>query len=249
MKRSQKEIQELGSNERGFFSIWSDLIDIDSAKLFLNRNFPDDILFNRIIEISARKNKLDDVIDKAIAYFKKAGVRPSVFVTERSIENYLVSKRFKHIDDFNVMKLKKFVPNERRVAEVFAIDANTLADWVKTYIASFDIAQRFKQEVLRRSKMSLNKGCALYLAKVRGEPSGTTLSYHENGVTGIYCVGTLPKFRGRGIASKMLEVAIKDSEKRGDHMQCLQNLEGDKVREFYEKRGFETVFVKRVYQK
>ena len=249
MKSSKKEIQELESNERGFFSIWSDLIDFDSAKFFLNRKFPDDILFNRIIEISARKNKLNDAIDKAIAYFNRAGVRPSVFVTERSIEDYLVSKRFKHVDDFNMMKLKKFVPDERRAAEVSAIDASTLTEWVKAYMASFDIAARFKQEVLKRSKMSLKKGCTLYLAKVRGEPAGTTLSYYENGITGIYCVGTLPKFRGRGIASKMLEVAIRDSEKRGDHVQCLQNLEGHKVREFYEKRGFETVFVKKVYRK
>src|SRR3990170_2615307 len=121
MKSSKKEIQELESNERGFFSIWSDFIDFDSAKFFLNRKFPDDILFNRIIEISARKNKLNDAIDKAIAYFNRAGVRPSVFVTERSNEDYLVSKRFKHVDDFNVMKLKKFVPDERRAAEVSAI--------------------------------------------------------------------------------------------------------------------------------
>lgn len=249
MKRSQKEIQELEGNERGFFSIWSDLIYIGSAKLFLNRKFPDDILFNRIIEISARKNELNNIIDKAIVYFKKAGVRPSVFVTDRSIEDYLVTKRFKHIDDFNVMKLKKFVLGEHRAAEVSIIDANTLAEWVKTYMASFDIAPRFEQEVFRRSKTSLKKGCTLYLAKIRGEPAGTLLSYYEDGVAGIYCVGTLPKFRGIGVASKMLEVAIKDSEKRGDHMQCLQNLEGDKVREFYELRGFETVFVKRVYRK
>ncbi|MBI2126156.1 MAG: GNAT family N-acetyltransferase [Thaumarchaeota archaeon] len=249
MKNSKKEIQELESNERGFFSIWSDLIDFGSAKFFLNRKFPDDILFNRIIEIGVRKNKLNDAIDEVIAYFNGAGVRPSVFVTERSIEDYLVGKHFKHVDDFNVMKLRKFMPDERRAAEVSATDASTLTEWVKAYMTSFDIAARFEQEVLKRSKMSLKKGCTLYLAKVRGEPAGTTLSYYENGITGIYCVGTLPKFRGRGIASKMLEVAIRDSGKRGDHVQCLQNLEGDKVREFYEKRGFETVFVKRVYQK
>ena len=48
MKVSRKEIESLEKNEYGFISLWSKAIDLDSAKMFLNRNLPDDLLFNRV---------------------------------------------------------------------------------------------------------------------------------------------------------------------------------------------------------
>ena len=246
----QKEIDTMERNERTFSSIWSDPVELDSATLCVNRNFPDDLLFNRVIEVHGFD--LEKSIDRAASYFKTLNEKPTFFITENQHKLFkaLSKKGFRHVDDFNVMKLAKAVTNEGGTAKIKVVDEKNLASWVEAYMKAFGIAAEFRQEVLKRSELSIkDKRCKLYVALVDEKMVGTGLTVSEDGVTGFYCIGTLPEFRGRGIASQLLQVGIEDSKKRGGHLQCLQNLESDKVRAFYEKRGFETVFVKKVYQR
>ena len=250
MKVSSKEINDLEMNEHGFFSLGSKAIDLDSAKLFLNGNFPDDIVFNRV-SASYSKRDYEGLVDKALAHFQKAKINPAFFIAEhhRKLEQELLKKSFKHVNSFNIMRLKKFVPFPDKKAEVSIVDDKSIAVWIFAYMKSFDIGASFKSEVSKRAKRCLkNENCILYIARVGGEPAGTSLTYVEANTAGFYCIGTIPKLRGIGIASQMLEMAIRDANKQSD-LKCLQNLEGDNVRSFYEKRGFETVFVKRVYQR
>jgi ribosomal protein S18 acetylase RimI-like enzyme len=250
MKVSSQEINNMENNEQGFFSLWSKAIDLDSAKLFLNGNFPDDLLFNRV-SASYSKQDYNGLVDEALTYFQKAKIRPTFFIAEhhRKLEQDLLKKSFKHETSFNIMKLKKSVPFPDKIAEVSIADEENIAVWILTYMKSFDIGESFKIEVSKRAKKCLeNKDCILYIARVGGEPVGTSLTYIEANTAGFYCIGTIPKFRGRGIASQMLEIAIRDARKQSDLL-CLQNLEIDNVKSFYEKRGFETVFVKKVYQR
>jgi len=249
MKVSQKEIERLEKNEHRFFSLWSKAIDLDSAKMFLNRNFLDDLLFNRVSASYSKRNH-SGLVDKALTYFQKAKISPTFFIAEHhtKLRQELLKNSFKTVNSFNTMKLKEFVPYSGKKTEVSIVDAKSIAVWIATYMKSFDIGASFKTEVSNRAEKCLkSKNCVLYAARVGGEPAGTSLTYIEGGVTGFYCIGTIPKFRGIGIASQMLGVAISGARK--SDLQCLQNLESDNVRAFYEKRGFETVFVKKVYQR
>lgn len=248
MKPFSKEIEAMEGNEYGFFSLWSDVVELDSAKLFLNRNLRDDMLFNRA-SISETNADKDTIVEEALAHFQEAGIKPAFFISQhhKKIEQKLLEMSFKHSDDFNVMKLAKFIPYHTRSAEVSAIGEDGDESWTNTYMKSFGIASNFKGEISKRVQNSLGNGrCTLYIAKVDGEPAGTCLAYSEGKTTGFYCIGTIQKFRGIGIASQMLQTGIEGSKARS---YCLQNLEGDDVRIFYEKRGFKTAFVKKVYQK
>ena len=249
MKVSRKEIESLEKNEYGFISLWSKAIDLDSAKMFLNRNLPDDLLFNRV---SASYSRLDHsaLVDKALTEFQKAKISPTFFIAEHhtKLVEELLKKSFRHVNTFNMMRLKEFVPYSGKKTEVSIVDAKSIPIWISTYMKSFNIDASFKTEVRSRARKCLKgRNCILYLARFDGEPAGTSLVYVEGGVAGFYCIGTVPRFRGIGIASQMLEMAIKDAKGSGLH--CLQNIESDNVRSFYEKRGFETVFVKKVYQR
>lgn len=244
-----KEIDAMDRNEREFFSIWSDVVELNSVKLFVNRNFADDLLFNRVFEVKG--SNLGKRIDEASSYLERLNTKPTFFVpqSKHRLANALSKKGFKHINNFNVMKLTKLATSKRR-ARIQTVDERSLAWWVDTYMKSFEIPVEFKPEVLKRSRRSLEDGrCRLYIGSVGQKKVGTILTLSEDCVTGFYCIGTIPEFRGKGIASHLLQIGIEDSKARGDDLQSLQNLESDKVRSFYEKRGFETVFVKKVYQK
>jgi len=250
MRVSNEEVNDLERNEQGFFSLWSKVIDLDSAKLFLNGNFPDDLLFNRV-SASYSKRDYNGLLDKALPQFQKAKINPTFFIAEhhRKLEQTLLKRSFKHVNNFNIMKLKKSVPSPNKKAVVSTVDAENIAIWILTYMKSFDLGSSFKTEVSKRAKKCLkSKNCILYIARIGGEPVGTSLTYVQANAGGFYCIGTIPKFRGIGVASQMLEMAIRDARKRSD-LQGLQNLESDNVKAFYEKRGFETVFVKKVYQR
>ena len=248
MKVSNEEINEMEKNEEGFFSLWSTAINLDSALLFLNGQFPDDLLFNRV-SASYMQQDYKGLIDKALQHFRKEEIRPTFFIAEhhRKLEQELLKESCKHVDSFNIMKLKRFVPFPSKYAKVSIVDAESIAVWIDTYMKSFNIGASFRAEVSRRARMCLkSKNCTLYIARIHGEHVGTSLTYAEEDVAGFYCIGTVSKFRGIGVASTMLGIMTRDAKR--NHLQCLQNLQSDNVRSFYEKRGFETVFTKMVYQ-
>ncbi|MBM3898223.1 MAG: GNAT family N-acetyltransferase [Thaumarchaeota archaeon] len=249
MKVSDEEIDDLEKNEEGFFTLWSKVTYLDSALLFLNSKFPDDLLFNRV-STNYLQHDYEGLADKALEHFRKKKIRPTFFIAEhqRKLKGELLKKSFRCINSFNIMRLKRFVPFPSKDAEVSIVDSESIAAWINTYMKSFDIDAKFRPEVSRRAiKCLKSNNCTLYIARIYGEPAGTSLTYIGEDVAGFYCIGTVPKFRGIGVASLILGLAIKDAEKQS-HLQCLQNLESDDVRRFYEERGFETVFAKKVYQ-
>lgn len=62
-----------------------------------------------------------------------------------------------------------------------------------------------------------------YLAYLQGEAVGTVMIYQgENGDCGVTGVATLPQARGHGIATRLLAVALRESQARGATTTTLQ---------------------------
>jgi GNAT superfamily N-acetyltransferase len=80
---------------------------------------------------------------------------------------------------------------------------------------------------------------SLYVLRVDGDPASVTLVLRSGPVTGIYAVATKPPYRGRGLASTLLDQARRDAA--GGRL-TLQVVEGSDAERLYLKLGFRPAF-------
>jgi GNAT superfamily N-acetyltransferase len=79
----------------------------------------------------------------------------------------------------------------------------------------------------------------LYQARVEGEPVSVVGTLDEGSDCGIYLVATLKEHRGRGLAGKLLHVALAEARERGLRTSTLQSTKFG--RPVYERLGYEPV--------
>ncbi|MDE1852315.1 MAG: GNAT family N-acetyltransferase [Thaumarchaeota archaeon] len=92
------------------------------------------------------------------------------------------------------------------------------------------------------------KAVTLLESRVRGKTAGVLAIFRTPGIAGVYCVGTVPEFRGLGVATALLARAreIAAAEERS---MVLQTLWSDGLLRFYMERGFEEMYSKRLLER
>jgi len=86
-----------------------------------------------------------------------------------------------------------------------------------------------------------------YLNNKNNIPVGCTALFHRCSLIGLYCLGTVSDFRGQGIATKMVKVALEGAQRRGLDFIFLQAFANEGIIGFYNKLGFQTIYKKKVY--
>jgi ribosomal protein S18 acetylase RimI-like enzyme len=64
---------------------------------------------------------------------------------------------------------------------------------------------------------------------------------------GLYCLGTISNFRGRGVAKKMIGVSLRIAQQQRLDPLFLQTFTNEGLFPLYKKLGFRFVYKKRVY--
>ncbi|MFF0270109.1 GNAT family N-acetyltransferase [Kribbella sp. NPDC004536] len=80
---------------------------------------------------------------------------------------------------------------------------------------------------------------SLYLLRVDGDPASITLVLRTELVTGVYAVATKPQYRGRGLATRLLEQARQEAA--GGRL-TLQVVEGSDAERLYLNLGFRPAY-------
>ncbi|HKZ62594.1 MAG TPA: GNAT family N-acetyltransferase, partial [Nitrososphaera sp.] len=122
--------------------------------------------------------------------------------------------------------------------EVAQIDRSSLPVWIDTFCRSFAVPQ-WKTEVGRIMDASFGR-LKLLLSYKDGVPAGCAALFSKNGVTGLYCLGTVSQLRGRGLAKEILKSAMSKDL-------FLQTLGSEGLVPFYEKAGFAVANTKKIY--
>ncbi len=149
---------------------------------------------------------------------------------------------------------------ERQKSSVSGLDGfevsytNDYESWNDVFMSSYSIPPHWKEELVRREeKIRLSNSAKFVLAKDLANnsiPSGCLLTF-SSGPTenylGIYCVGTVPEERGKGVAKEMLDFAERDALKQGQKVLTLQTLTSDGVAAMYKKIGYKTEFERNIY--
>lgn len=116
--------------------------------------------------------------------------------------------------------------------------------WVDAYLKAFYGELGLSPTVRKIVKPLMGSDSSTLLeAKVDGEVAGTLAAYRTDRILGVYCVGTIPGFRRRGVAGALLAHArgLALAERR---TLILQTLESDGVVAFYLRRGFRVLYRK-----
>jgi GNAT superfamily N-acetyltransferase len=125
---------------------------------------------------------------------------------------------------------------------------NELQEWTKTYLQAFYGEQKLNAEVNRIMRKAIkDKKASVVLARVGEKAVGSAVLYRTTGgIAGAYCVGTDPRFRGRGVAATMLRTMRGLAEGEGRRL-ILQTMASDSAEGFYLRQGFKLAYAKSVF--
>jgi len=101
-----------------------------------------------------------------------------------------------------------------------ARDEQTLTDWSlvlhaanQHYHLPMESAQAFEKATLALGIH--NAPWRLYVGYMDGKAVATNLAYNGGGVTGLFCIGTIPEYRGRGIGTAITLAPLYDARDEG----------------------------------
>ena len=136
------------------------------------------------------------------------------------------------------------------VAGAQAVSPSASSDeWASAYLRSFYGDEALVGPVASIvSSLFHSRGVTLLESRARGEVAGVLAIFRTRGVAGVYCVGTVPEHRRRGVASGLLTRAKKLADAEGRSL-VLQTLESDGALGLYLARGFGVMYTKAVLQK
>jgi len=247
-----KGVRELEENENGFFSLWSNTTHIDDTLLLYNKHFAEDPIFNHATGFKADDKDASIVARRISRCYISKGITPAIYGSPLSnpwhLEKIMTESGFQVYDRLYVMKRGADEVAEPSSITLREITEKDLDDWIKVYMAAFDIPNTWQREISRRTRRTLKSECfLLLLAYVTRKPAATLAAYLSNGLAGFYCIGTDPKFRDRGVASGMINASINLVLDRGCKALCLQTLKRDRLLDFYRRFGFKLQYAKTIY--
>lgn len=137
------------------------------------------------------------------------------------------------------------LPDELEIVE--ARDARTLADFSAVIFESYkdrgmslEAAQAFEQVTLALGVET--SPFRLYVGYMDGKPVATNLAFNGGGVTGLFCIATVPAYRGKGIGAAVTLYPLYEMRDRGYQYAVLFSSKSGKP--VYERVGFREVGLK-----
>jgi GNAT superfamily N-acetyltransferase len=237
-------------NEFYFCSLWTEHFRISNcADILLNEKLTKDYFFNRLTNITC--SDTHSAIEEGVRISLKKGIDCYVYVPDdnRKLEDMLLGKGFTLVDSMSVLKCTtNSIEYDNNTIDITKIDIDSIPIWVDVFCHAFDI-QNWKNEVQRIIKSHFKELTLLvsYLNNKSNIPVGCTALFHRCSLIGLYCLGTVSDFRGQGIATKMVKVALEIAQRRGLDFIFLQAFANEGIIGFYNKLGFQTIYKKKVY--
>ncbi len=246
-------------NERSFDRLFCDVANSNRFDLYYNTSFADDPVFNHAIvddaildsSYSTDADSLLILLSEIKSVALGRDVMLTIFVERfwklcERLESAAIEDGFVVAGSMNILskKIGKALQKFNEPIDVFETEDISL--WNQTFMRSYSIGQKWAPELIRREEMFLSDpSTRLFLAteKESDLPSGCLLVHRTpSDYLGIYCVGTVPERRHRGVAKALLAAV----ENLAIELHCenltLQTIESDGVTPMYLGLGFNLDF-------
>ena len=233
-------------NEVEWWSRWARLDWLDgNTHILTSRKFHEPF-FNRAGFLACRgiPNSLSSIESR----FRVMGLRSNILIGEDCTEglNFLRRAGYRLVDSMSVLELTtpSFNPNES--LEVRRVGGQEVEGWSKAYLLSFYGSTRLLPEVGEViGRIRSDRSVVLFEGKLGGHVAGVLAVYRRRALAGVYCVGTIPRFRRMGIAGTLITKANEIAEGEGRRL-ILQTLESDRAETFYLRGGFRRLYSKKI---
>ena len=217
-------------NEWSFCSLWTERIKTGCAEALTNGNFEGDYFFNRA--------SVHNCPDPSVAVRQIAKVLwqkgMDCYIHDR--DDRLAGEGLAMIDTMHVLRVGSRSSSGK--TKIVSIGRQLLPAWIDVFCRTFAVPE-WRPEIERIMMTNFAK-LELLLSYKADLPVGCAALFNKNGVTGLYCLGTISQQRGRGLASDMLNSAISENL-------FLQTLGSEELLPLYKKAGFVVAYTKKIY--
>lgn len=260
---SNQAFKRLLQNESLFDRQFCDVVSEGNFSIFYNSHFSDDPIFNHVrysdsvLEKEAYNSSgTFDSLEEIVNEVRKLGVPVTIYAerfwkNSRNLAKDAIDFGFVIIERMHVLSKKPepFAASGR--SDLRAEITRNSELWSRAFVASFGIPDSWIPELNRRlSKLVNDPKAALLVAFEPGEDEASGCLLFQTGpeaCLGVYCVGTVPEKRSRGIARFLMAKVEEEAIRRRCASMTLQTLESDSVTPMYLDMGFTTAFERDVF--
>jgi GNAT superfamily N-acetyltransferase len=248
-------------NERSFDEVFCDVLKADRFSLFYNSEFSDDAVFNHavisddVLGSDVSMDDLEPILEEIRIQASKKQVPTSVFLENFwknavNAEKAAVNSGYRVAGKMDSMSKSVNGSTLSSQGNTRLTGVTTSAEvraWNSCFMRSFDIPSHWEDELLRREQSVLGDPSTKLLSAFESEDS-TALSgcllLHRNPseCMGVYCVGTVPELRGRGVARALMAQAESIAVELKCKVLTLQTVRSDGFTPMYQKMGYTVEF-------
>ena len=228
---------------------WCDNHDLNGALAFTHDRGAMDF-FHRVVQVNVDDAQVDRLIDDAIRLFqeKQYDCMFTLSPLDRPVDlgERLGKRGFTEgmLASAMVYDPPTVPPSPQTVAEINISPDDEYDLWADVMCRGFGHDQTMGE--LGRAVLIVPE-VRRYLARVNGDPAGTTLIYSQFGMGYVDHVATLPGHRRKGIASAMVARAVADSQTLGNRWTALETTTGSNAERIYQRQGFRVAYHRRRY--
>lgn len=249
-------------NERSFDRLFCDVHSSKEFDLYYNTSFADDPVFNHVvIEDSILRSLYHSDIEislirKINEECTKLKILPSIYLEDfwpktRQIEMDAIEAGY-IIMGFMIVLSKRVNPGLYAKEEFKVLETDQFKVWNQVFINSYSIPPFWEEELAKRElKFAPSVSTRLFIARdanMKAVGCMLTQTTPED-YMGVYCVGTIPQMRRRGIAKALMQKAEDMAESAGCKHITLQTIEADGATPMYLRLGYNVEFRRMVLQR
>ena len=240
--------RDLELNEARWWSNWANFARSGSYGYLLTSNDFREPFFNRACILNCRG--VDATVawaeEKLMAHGTESLV--TIFDSCTKAVRDLRASGYRPVDKMTVMVAdgsgKPGSPGSVSIEDRPAADG-----WTRAYLEAFygnqELAPHTTPIVTRLLEL---EAATLLEARVVGETAGVLALFRTKGLAGVYCVGTVPEHRRKGVAGALLSRAKFIAGVEGRRL-VLQVLASDVSTHYYLERGFKELYSKQLLSK
>jgi ribosomal protein S18 acetylase RimI-like enzyme len=230
-------ISTVEENDLGFTSLWAQTVNLECGTFFFNSELPNDIFFDKLTNVTCTSARM---IDEALDLFHRYNNTPFVYSLNYSeFEDVLLRRNFVHYDTQYVLKKND---DSKKISKTHKITNDDAMLWSKTFCNAYDCYEWVVpvDRIVRNSLSSIE----YYIDE---SISSCMALYEKNSVLGLYCLGTIPGMRRRGLAESLIDFAQSEVKRRKLSFLMLETYKRDNLLDFYSKLGFQEIYKKNIY--
>jgi len=227
-------LEDVGNS---FTSLWASSIPLKCGTFFFNSDLPNDIFLDKLTNITCIS---DEMLDDALALFAKHDAPPYVYTLNYpELEKSLLCKNFRLYDVQHVLTRVSDLPKTSK-ARMISSDDSML--WSKTFCHAYDC-----HDWLSSVDGIVKKSIPQVGYYVDDSISSCVALYEKNSILGLYCLGTIPSMRKKGLAVSLIDFALNEVKRRNLESLMLETYQRDGLLDFYLKLGFKEIYRKNIY--